>query len=98
MVNLLMLAGPLYMLQVYDRVLTSKSIPTLVALSAFLIFAYGFQGAFEVIRSSLTVRIASLLDLRLGASLYEAVIKLANRNQTSAEVHQPDDLRHAAVS
>jgi PrtD family type I secretion system ABC transporter len=89
MVNLLMLAGPLYMLQVYDRVLSSRSIPTLVALSAVLIFAYSFQGAFEVLRSRLTVRIASLLDLRLGASLYEAVIKLANRNQTSAEVHQP---------
>jgi PrtD family type I secretion system ABC transporter len=88
-VNLLMLAGPLYMLQVYDRVLTSKSIPTLVALSAFLIFAYSFQSAFEVLRSRLTVRVASLLDLRLGALLYEAVIRLANRNQTSAEVHQP---------
>jgi PrtD family type I secretion system ABC transporter len=89
MVNLLMLAGPLYMLQVYDRVLTSRSVPTLVALSVFLIIAYSFQGGFEVVRSRLTVRIASLLDLRLGASLYEAVIKLANRNQTSAEVHQP---------
>ena len=89
MVNLLMLAGPLYMLQVYDRVLTSKSVPTLVALSVFLIIAYGFQGGFEVLRSRLTVRIASLLDLHLGALLYEAVIKLANRNHTSAEVHQP---------
>jgi PrtD family type I secretion system ABC transporter len=89
MVNLLMLAGPLYMLQVYDRVLSSRSIPTLVALSVFLIMAYSFQGGFEVLRSRLTVRIASLLDLRLGALLYEAVIKLANRNHTSAEVHQP---------
>lgn len=89
MVNLLMLAGPLYMLQVYDRVLTSRSISTLVALSVLLIFAYSFQAGFEVLRSRLTVRIASLFDLRLGALLYEAVIKLANRNQTSAEVHQP---------
>jgi PrtD family type I secretion system ABC transporter len=89
MVNLLMLAGPLYMLQVYDRVLSSRSVPTLVALSVFLVIAYSFQGGFEVLRSRLTVRIASLLDLRLGALLYEAVIKLANRNHTSAEVHQP---------
>ena len=89
MVNLLMLAGPLYMLQVYDRVLSSRSVPTLVALSILLIAAYSFQGAFEVLRSQLAVRIASLLDLRLGALLYEAIIKLANRNRTSAEVHQP---------
>ncbi len=67
MVNLLMLAGPLYMLQVYDRVLSSRSVPTLVALSTFLLVAaYTFQGAFEVLRSQLTVRIASLLDVRLG--------------------------------
>ena len=44
-VNLLMLAGPLYMLQIYDRVLVSRSIPTLVALSIFLVGAYAFQGA-----------------------------------------------------
>ena len=43
-VNLLMLAGPLYMLQVYDRVLASRSIATLVALSVFLVGAYLFQG------------------------------------------------------
>jgi ATP-binding cassette subfamily C protein PrsD len=42
-VNLLMLAGPLYMLQIYDRVLTSRSVPTLVALSVFLVGAYAFQ-------------------------------------------------------
>ena len=40
--NLLMLVGPIYMLQVYDRVLTSRSIPTLAALSVFLVGAYAF--------------------------------------------------------
>ena len=38
-VNLLMLAGPLYMLQIYDRVLSSRSVPTLVVLSVFLVGA-----------------------------------------------------------
>jgi ATP-binding cassette subfamily C protein len=89
MVNLLMLAGPIYMLQVYDRVLSSRSVPTLIALSIFLLLAYGFQGGFEVVRSRLTVRIASLLDFRLGASLYDAVIRLANKNYSAAEAHQP---------
>jgi len=39
MVNLLMFAGTLYMLQVYDRVLSSRSVPTLIALSIFLVGA-----------------------------------------------------------
>jgi hypothetical protein len=50
-VNLLMLAGPLYMLQIYDRVLASRSVPTLVALTIFLVGAYAFQGLFDVIRA-----------------------------------------------
>ena len=43
-VNLLMLAGPLYMLQIYDRVLASRSVPTLLALSVILVIAYAFLG------------------------------------------------------
>jgi PrtD family type I secretion system ABC transporter len=88
-VNLLMLAGPLYMLQVYDRVLASRSVPTLVALSALLIVTYAFQGGLEVIRQRLTVRIASLLDRRLDVTVHDAIIRLANRNGSAADAHQP---------
>ena len=55
-VNMLMLAGPLYMLQVYDRVLTSRSVPTLIALSVFIAGAYAFQGFFDLIRVRVLVR------------------------------------------
>src|SRR5215472_3636329 len=64
-VNLLMLAGPLYMLQIYDRVLSSRSVPTLVALSVFLVGAYAFQGAPALIRSRAVVRPAALLARQL---------------------------------
>src|SRR5678815_4114210 len=67
-VNLLMLAGPLYMLQIYDRVLASRSVPTLVALSIFLVGAYAFQGLFDVIRARVVVRAAALLDRHLGTT------------------------------
>ena len=87
--NLIMLAGPLYMLQVYDRVLASRSVPTLVALSLFLLIAYAFQGGLDVIRSRLVVRIASMLDLRLERSVYDSLIRLANKNRSSTEAHQP---------
>src|SRR6267154_2057086 len=55
-VNILMLAGPLYLIQIYDRVLSSRNVPTLVALSVFLVIAYGFQGGLDVIRSRVVVR------------------------------------------
>ena len=42
-INLLYLAGPLYMLQICDRVLSSHSVPTLVALTVFLVGAYAFR-------------------------------------------------------
>ena len=61
-VNLLMLAGPLYMLQVYDRVLASRSVPTLIALSLFLLVAYAFQGGLDV--DPLAARGPDRLDAR----------------------------------
>src|SRR5215467_10245929 len=76
-VNLLMLAGPLYMLQIYDRALSSRSVPTLVVLSLFLVGAYAFQGALDLIRSRVVVRVAALLDQRLALTVHDAVIRLA---------------------
>src|SRR5262245_55076935 len=76
-VKILMLAGPLYMLQIYDRVLPSRSIPTLVVLSIFLVGAYAFQGALDLIRSRIVVRAAALLDQRLGLIVHGAVVRLA---------------------
>src|SRR3954452_16228995 len=75
-VNLLMLAGPLYMLQVYDRVMSSRSVPTLIALSVFLVGAYAFQALFDLVRSRVVVRAAALLDERLVASVHAAVVRL----------------------
>src|SRR5712671_4523272 len=76
-VNLLMLAGPLYMLQIYDRVLSSRSVPTLIALSIFLVGAYAFQGALDLIRSRVIVRAAAALDQRLALTVHAAVVRLA---------------------
>jgi len=89
MVNLLMLAGPLYMLQVYDRVLSSRSVPTLVALSLFLVGAYAFQGALDLIRSRLVVRAAAALDRRLALAVHGAVIRLAIATRQAGETPQP---------
>lgn len=88
-VNMLMLAGPLYMLQIYDRVLSSRSVPTLVALSVFLVGAYLFQGALDIIRSRIVVRAAALLDRRLGTTVHKAVLHLAIQSRHSRDAQQP---------
>ncbi len=88
-VNLLMLAGPLYMLQIYDRVLSSRSVPTLVALSIFLVGAYAFQGALDLIRSRVVVRAAALLDHRLALTVHGAVVRLAVATRHPGEGPQP---------
>ena len=48
--NLLMLTGPIYMLQVYDRVLGSRSEETLIALSILVAFLYGIMGILDYTR------------------------------------------------
>jgi PrtD family type I secretion system ABC transporter len=88
-VNLLMLAGPLYMLQIYDRVLSSRSVPTLVALTVFLVGAYAFQGALDLIRSRVVVRAAALLDQHLALAVHGAVIRLAVATRHPGDGPQP---------
>jgi ABC-type protease/lipase transport system fused ATPase/permease subunit len=55
--NLLMLTGPLFMLQVYDRVLTSGSVPTLIALVVLIGVLYALYGFLEFIRARLMMRV-----------------------------------------
>jgi len=89
MVNMLMLAGPLYMLQIYDRVLTARSVPTLIALSIFLFGAYLFQAALDIVRTRIVVRSARLLDRRLESTVHGAVLNLAISNPNRSEAQQP---------
>ena len=76
-VNLLMLTGPLFMLQVYDRVLGSGSEETLVALSALVAFLFVMMGTLDYVRGRVAARAAnkfqSLLDLRV----FDAVLRSA---------------------
>lgn len=88
-VNILMLAGPLYMLQIYDRVLSSRSVPTLIALTIFLVGALAFQGLLDMIRARIVVRAASLLDQHLGTRVHATVIQLAVLRRRPGDAHQP---------
>ena len=69
-VNVLMLTGPIFMLQVYDRVLMSGSVPTLVVIGAFAVTLYVFYGLFDGLRSRLLNRIGQRVDAQLSGASY----------------------------
>ncbi|MFN4154233.1 MAG: type I secretion system permease/ATPase [Paracoccaceae bacterium] len=77
-VNLLMLTGPLYMLQVYDRVLGSRSEATLVALSVLVLFLFLAMGLQDHARSRLLARIGVRLQARLDRRVFEAALARAS--------------------
>lgn len=73
--NLLMLAGPLFMLQIYDRVLASRSMPTLVALSVMICALYAYYAVLEGIRARMSMRAANIVDTSLSGRLFAASIR-----------------------
>ena len=80
-VNVLMLTGSVYMLQVYDRVLTSSSVPTLIALSAIVLALYLFYGLLEFARARIMVRIGRRMEEQLRTRVFDTVAELAVRRQ-----------------
>ncbi len=74
-VNLLMLTGPIYMLQVYDRVLGSRSIETLIALSALVAFLYGMMGLLDYARGRVMGRVGARFQARLDQRVFSAVLR-----------------------
>jgi PrtD family type I secretion system ABC transporter len=74
LINILMLTGSLFMLEVYDRVLPSRSVPTLVALSILAAVLFIFKALLDITRGRLLVRIGNRLESRLSARIYNAVV------------------------
>ena len=81
--NLLMLAPTLYMLQVYDRVLVSRSELTLIFVSLITLFLFGVMAFSEWARSRLLVRIGVRLDAALGTRVFNASFE-ANLSRSGA--------------
>jgi ATP-binding cassette subfamily C protein len=84
-VNILALTGSLFMLQVYDRVIPGRSVPTLVGLAVFAGTLFVFQGVLELIRSRLLVRIGMALDARLSGQVYAALMRLPLRTKLAGD-------------
>lgn len=88
-VNVLMLSGSLYMLQVYDRVLPSRSVATLVGLSFIVLLAYLFQGYFDALRMRMLARIAALFDAGLQEPIHLALAVLPLKGARPILAQQP---------
>src|SRR3954470_15376439 len=73
-INLLLLAPPLYMLQVFDRVLTSRSEETLLALSVAAVAAIMMMAALDALRSRLLSAAGAALDRRLGPRVLDGLL------------------------
>jgi PrtD family type I secretion system ABC transporter len=78
-VNILMLTGPLFMLQVYDRVLGSGSVPTLVALIGIVIALYAYYGFLEFLRARILVRIGRRVEETLRSRVFDVTAEHALR-------------------
>lgn len=74
-VNLLMLTGPLFMLQVYDRVLGSRSVETLVALFLLVVFLFAIMGVVDLARSRIMQRLALRFQQRLERRVFSAALE-----------------------
>ncbi|SNS24303.1 ATP-binding cassette, subfamily C [Tardiphaga sp. OK246] len=85
LINVLALTGSLYMMQIYDRALTSGSIPTLVVLSGLAVGLYLFQGCFDVIRSQVLVRVGARMDKKIAPLAHRVAIDMPRFGFSTSE-------------
>ena len=91
-INLLMLVPPLYMLQLYDRVLVSRSEDTLIVLTLLVIVLFITMALLEVVRSKVLVKVGNKLDSILGQRIFDSLFELANRHPGKASSIPLSDL------
>jgi PrtD family type I secretion system ABC transporter len=74
--NVLMLTGAMFMLEIYDRVLPSRSVPTLIGIAILAGGLYAAQGMLDLIRSRVLVRIGSALDEDVSGRVFDTILRL----------------------
>ncbi len=89
LINLLALTGSFYMLQVYDRVLPSRSVPTLVGLTVLMFGLYAANGLLDLFRTRLMSRIGVRIDNELGPKVFAAVQMLPLRARPTGDGQLP---------
>lgn len=92
-INLLAFTGPIFMLQVYDRILPGRSVPSLIGLAIIAAALFLFQGVLELLRSLLLGRIGVSIDQRLNRGVLGVLVS-TSANGSSAG----DGLQRCAIS
>ena len=96
-INILYLTGSFFMLEIYDRVLPSRSIPTLVGLIVLAGGLYMVQGILDLIRGRILIRIGSTLDEMLSRRVYDIVVRMpliaGNRSEGLQPLRDLDNVR-----
>lgn len=85
LVNILALTGSLFMMQIYDRVLSSRSIPTLISLAVITIILYLIQGVLDFSRSRIMARMANFVDQTFSPQLFRCVMQLPLRSRKQGD-------------
>ncbi|MCZ2720974.1 type I secretion system permease/ATPase [Marinomonas sp. 15G1-11] len=91
-INLLMLTSPLYMLQVYDRVVASRSLETLFFLTMIMVLMFSVMGTLEWVRSRILVRLSNQMDQYLSQRVYSAMFELGVRSPNQRTSQPLSDL------
>src|SRR6059058_5228702 len=97
MINLLYLTGSVFMLEIYDRVLPSRSVPTLIGLVVLCGFLYIAQGILDLLRGRVLGRIGTSLDEAMNERVFETVVRLpllvGTRNEGLQPLRDLDNVR-----
>src|SRR5437588_650022 len=97
MINLLYLTGSIFMLEVYDRVLPSRSVPTLVGLVILAGGLYIAQGFLDLLRGRILGRVGTSLDEAINARVFDTVVRLplmvGSRNEGLQPLRDLDNVR-----
>jgi len=88
-VNLLALTGSFFMLQVYDRVIPARSLPTLVGLGIITLTLFAFQGVLELARSLVLARLGQSVDERFGPVVFRSFAAPPSRRNGEEAGMQP---------
>lgn len=95
-INLLYLSSPLYLMQIYNRVLVSENVTTLVLLTLILVCALLTMGALDALRAQLLVRAGMKLDRSLAGRVFDALVRKSARlgfSKGSQTLRQLDQFR-----
>ena len=97
MINLLYLTGSIFMLEVYDRVIPSRSVPTLIGLIVLAAGLYAAQGGLDLLRGRILGRVGTSLDEAINARVFDTIVRLplvaGNRNEGLQPLRDLDNVR-----